>query len=98
MSGRMRFALDGRLSPAGYAQITDLSSATALSVPSGNLLTLIQAEVEGIRYRDDGTNPTSSVGMLIEAGQTLVYNGDPKELRLIAASVGAIANISYYRS
>jgi hypothetical protein len=94
----MRFALDGRLSPAGYVQITDLSSATSLTVPEGNLLTLIQAEGEGIRYRDDGTDPTSSVGMLIDAGQTLVYNGDPKKLRLIAATLGAIANISYYRS
>lgn len=57
---------------------------------------MIQAETEPLRWRDDGVAPTASVGMLIDAGQTLVYTGNLSAIRLIAAEAGAIANIAYY--
>lgn len=89
--------IDGPLKPAGYQQITSLSTSTALTAPSGSVLAVIQAEDQDIRYRDDGTAPTASVGMVIEAGQTLVYNGSLSALRLIQAASSAKANVSYYK-
>lgn len=83
----------------GYQRITDLSAATALTLPTGGpKLALIQAEVAPIRWRDDGTNPTASTGMRIEIGQELRYDADLTRIRLIQESAGAIASVSYYGS
>jgi hypothetical protein len=80
----------------GYLQITSLSTATGLSIPKGALVALIQAETTDVRWRDDGTDPTASVGMLIGAGTTLAYTGDLNEISFIQASASATLNISFY--
>ena len=82
--------------PLGYQQITSLSSATALTVPVGALVALIQAETQNVRWRDDGTNPTASVGMTIGVGSTLPYTGDLSAIKFIQATASATLNISYY--
>jgi hypothetical protein len=97
MGDRVTLVLDGRLVPAGYQQITSLSAAAALTVPSGAVLALIQAEDQPVRYRDDGTDPTASVGMVIAEGQTLVYNGNLATIKLIETTTSAKLNVSYYR-
>lgn len=90
--------IDGYLQPAGYTQITSLSSAVSIgTIPDGTRLTLVQAETQNVRWRDDGTNPTSSVGMLLSAGQTLVYNGDPRSLRVIETTSSAVVNVAFYK-
>jgi len=90
--------LDGYLEPAGYSQLSVLSSAAGLgTIPNGVKLTLIQAESQDIRWRDDGVNPTASVGMVLEAGQTLVYNGNPAAFKAIETTASAKLNITFYR-
>ena len=88
----------------GYQQVAAANTVAAFSLTIPGMSTngpkpttaLIQAETQGLRWRDDGTDPTTSVGMLIPAGQTLEYAGPLTKLRLINATAGAIANISYY--
>lgn len=82
--------------PKGFQQITNLSSATSLTVPAGATSALIQAATAGIVWRDDGVAPTASVGMNIQATGELVYNGSLSAIQLIQVAAGAIANISYY--
>lgn len=82
--------------PFGFQQITSLSSATGLTVPMGALIALIQAETQSIRWRDDGTNPTASVGMLLSAGNTLAYTGDLSQIKIIQTTASASVNVSYY--
>jgi hypothetical protein len=83
---------------AGYVQLTNLTAATALTVPAGASLAIIQAEAQPIRWRDDGADPTASVGMYLSVGQELQYSGAQlSRLKLIAATAGAIANITFYR-
>lgn len=89
--------LDGRLHNAGYEQITSLSSATALTVPAGALIALITIEGADVRWRDDGTDPTSSVGMPLPAGQSFVYNGQLSRFKVIQTAPNAILNVSYYK-
>lgn len=90
--------IDGYLEPAGYVQVTSLATAVGLgTIPAGTRLTLVEAESQDVRWRDDGTNPTASVGMVLAAGQTLVYNGNPTTLKLIEVTASAKLNISYYR-
>ena len=55
----------GNIRPKGYQRITSLSASTALTVPTGARLALIEAEGVAIRWRDDGTAPTASVGMTL---------------------------------
>jgi hypothetical protein len=88
----------------GYQQITSLSSSTGLTVPSVDAnglsvkptIAIIVAETAGVRWRDDGTAPTSTVGMPLATGVTLQYDGDLTRIRFIQQSAGAIINISYY--
>ena len=88
----------------GYQQITGLSSVKGLTVPTmdvngfriGPVVAFITVEAQGVRWRDDGVDPTPTVGMPIAAGVTLQYDGDLGQIRFIAQSAGAIINVSYY--
>lgn len=84
--------------PRGYQRVTATGSAFALpSVPAGARRVIVQAEAQALRWRDDGTDPTATVGMTIPAGGELRYDGaNMGAMRLIAATSGAIANIIYY--
>jgi len=80
----------------GYQQITSLSSAAGLTPPQGATLALIVPETQAIRWRDDGTNPTGSVGMPVAAGSYLSYDGDLNRVKFIEQSASAKLNVSYY--
>jgi hypothetical protein len=80
----------------GYQQITDLSSAAGLTVPQGATLALIVPETQNVRWRDDGTDPTASVGMPIFVGASLSYDGDFNKIKFIQETASAKLNISYY--
>lgn len=80
----------------GYRQITPLSAATGLTPPQGATMALIVAETQGVRWCDDGTNPTASVGMPIAAGAYLNYDGDLNRVKFIEQTAGAKLNVSYY--
>lgn len=88
----------------GYQQITSLSAATGLTVPSRDLnglnqkpvIALITPEGTAVRWRDDGINPTASVGMPLSVGVTLQYDGDLNQIKFIEQLASAKINISYY--
>ena len=80
----------------GYQQITSLSSAASLTPPQGATLALIVPETQAIRWRDDGTDPTASVGMPVAAGSYLSYDGDLNRIKFIQQSASAKINVSYY--
>lgn len=80
----------------GYQQITSLSAAAGLTPPQGATMALIVAETQGVRWRDDGTNPTASVGMPIAAGAYLNYDGDLNRVKFIEQTASAKLNVSYY--
>lgn len=80
----------------GYQQITSLASAAALTVPTGARIALIGAEDVSVRWRDDGTDPTDSVGMVLAAGASMLYDGSLSAIRFIETAASAKLNISYY--
>ncbi len=88
----------------GYQQITSLSSAAGLTVPSKDVqglackpsIAMITPETQAVRWRDDDTDPTASVGMPLAAGTTLQYDGDLTKIKFIEQVAGAKLNISYY--
>lgn len=93
---------DRNLKPAGYEQITNLAAAVGLTIPkdaAGNEPTraLIQAEAQVVRWRDDGTNPTTSVGTRLIADEEFLYIGDLHTFKAIETVGGAKLNVTYYR-
>lgn len=88
----------------GYQQITSLSSAASLTVPTVDLnglncrptIAIIVPEGAAVRWRDDETAPTASVGMPLANGVTLQYDGDLTKIRFIEQTGTAKLNVSYY--
>jgi len=89
----------------GYQQITSLSSAASLTVPARTpngsaaspRLALLQCESQSVRWRDDGTSPTASVGMILNVGdQPYPYDGDLNKIKFIETAASAKLNVSYY--
>jgi len=88
----------------GYQQITTLTAATALTVPSRDVnglscrpaIAIITPETQAVRWRDDGVAPTASIGMPLAAGVTLQYDGDITKIRFIEQTASAKLNITYY--
>ena len=93
-----------RIVPLGYCQLSamQLSSAVGLSscsggIPSGATMAYIQSEVAGVRYRDDGTAPTSSVGVIIANATPIFYVGTLSALQFIAQSGSPLLDVLFYR-
>jgi len=100
----MAINLKAITSVMGYQQITSLSSSTNLTVPARDLnglvgtprIAIITPETQAVRWRDDNTAPTASVGMPLAAGVTLQYDGDLSQIKFIEQVGGAKLNITYY--
>lgn len=89
----------GGMTPAGAGQMAlGIATSTALTVPAGSTMALIQVESNDARWRDDGTAPTSSVGMKLYRDSTYLYTGDLSAVRFISESgAAATLNILYYK-
>jgi len=85
----------------GFQQITSLSGSTALTLPSVSLgimpkMVVIHCESQAVRWRDDGTAPTATVGMQLPVGGELIYDGDLRAIRFIEEVASAKLDVSYY--
>lgn len=86
-----------RATVAGTAQLTgiDSSTAVAITVPTGARFIEIQAEDQNLRWRSDGTSPTSSVGNILYAGTSREFWSSLSNIELIATTGTAKANFHY---
>lgn len=85
--------------PLGFEQLTGLSAAKKLAaVPTGALLALIIPTAQAVRWRDDGTDPTGTIGMPIATTipSPFVYSGDLSKISFIEQAASATLNVSYY--
>lgn len=85
--------------PLGFANVATLTASAALpAVPGGTgpLMAMIRAEGQPVRWRDDGTPPTASVGMLLNVGETLNYDGDLAAIRFIQTAATASLSVAFY--
>jgi hypothetical protein len=81
--------------PCGYQQLT-LAGAVSLTVPANAKYAVFVAETQAVRWRDDGTAPTTSVGVLLPTNLPFTYLGNLSAVKVIQATAGAILNVSYY--
>lgn len=65
-------------------------------IPADSDWVIINPEGD-IRLRDDGTDPTGSVGLLIQAYTMFMYNGDLDAVSIVSAAGDPVAvQLSYY--
>ena len=82
--------------PLGFQQITGLSAAKSLTVPTGATYAIISPGAQAVRWRDDGTAPTATVGMPIAVGTNFTYSGSLAAIQFIEQTASAVLNVSYY--
>ena|SRR5580765_3793428 len=89
--------------PLGYQQVTPVTSAATLTIPTGTAggqsarWARICAETNNVRYRDDGTSPTASVGMVLLKDTCMSYSGSLSAIQFTPATSPAVLDVSYYR-
>lgn len=90
--------------PSGYAQYASLASVVTLNtapaigpaLPDWSIRALIQPEGGDARWRDDGSDPSVAVGMILKDSIVLEYEGDLGMIRFIGG--GAVKlNVTYYK-
>ena len=91
----------GALAPLGYQQISagTLAASTSLTVPAGATFAVVQVEASTVRWRDDGTAATATVGMILTPGSTLTLSGAAElaAVQFILQSGSPILDVSYYK-
>lgn len=87
------------LKSLGYAQMTSLASAASLpSIPAGTVEAFVICTGQTVYWRDDGTSPTSSVGMPLPVNTAFPYTGSLVAIKFIQSSASATCNVTYYGS
>lgn len=75
-----------------------LATAQALTIPAGGAIeAFIVCEGQNVRWRDDGVDPTASVGALLLPSQPFPYIANLPRLKLIEATSGASCTVTYYK-
>ncbi len=90
------YAVDAKLIPLGFEQITGLSALKSLSPPPDARVAVIQAVTQNVRWRDDGTVPTATIGMQLAAGRDMLFTANLATLQLIEETPSAEVNVAYY--
>jgi hypothetical protein len=89
----------------GYEQVAAVTASSAsldatkyTHATSGRTANYILVTCEGsaaIRWRADGTGPTTTVGTPLTAGQSLALPLNPKNFKLIATTAGTVS-VAYF--
>ena len=86
--------------PVGYQQLSSTAgtTGTGLTIPAGGARAIIQVLTGNVRWRDDGTAPTTAVGMrVVAADPPFNYYGKMSALRFVPeTTTTAEINVSYY--
>lgn len=77
-----------------------LASAIGTTVPTTADYCTVQADTQAVRYRDDGTDPTASVGTLLASGgtPTVIRRGQFANAKFISATAGAKLNVEFFKT
>lgn len=88
-----------RSDPLDYESLSVAASAVGFaSIPSGAVCALISVEGGDIRWRDDGSDPTSAEGIFQKVGSSFPYSGSLAAIKFIRVGANtATLKIGYYR-
>ena len=88
----------------GFKQFTGaLAAAKSLAqinggaIPEGATIALVAVENQSVRWRDDGTDPTATVGHLLTAGTYVWFTQWLSKINFIQVTAGATLTVSFYK-
>lgn len=99
----MNVRISGQYTPLGYCQLTSLNAAVGLSscpggIPAGAVVVQLCSESVALRYRDDGSLPTATVGMPINSGTCFQYAGYPlSAFSVIQGAASGVLDVAFYK-
>jgi hypothetical protein len=97
-AGGNQFVKSGIFASTGASQFgLSVATATSLTVPGGSLFAEICVETASVRYRDDGTAPTATVGIPVAVSTCFQYAGPLAAVQFIAQSGSPTIDVSYYK-
>lgn len=74
------------LNPCGHTQVT-VSGVVTLTPPAPNIERVtVRVSITGVRFRDDGVNPTSTTGFPLLEDETITFDSAFDDLRFTAHS------------
>ena len=82
----------------GYQALTT-TSATGLTIPDAFVHSaVVNVQTNSVRWTADGTTPTSTVGLVIAAGEEREFVGQNtlRQLQIIDASGAAAVKVHYF--
>jgi hypothetical protein len=80
---------------AGSYQQLSPTTATPLTPPAGAAVAVMTATTASVRYRDDGTAPDATHGVVIPSGVApFYYAGDLSKIQFISAT--GVLDVLYY--
>ena len=82
----------------GHQKLAVDATVRSLTVPNDVNFAQIKVETAAIRYRIDGTDPATAVGVLVSAGDAFtVYGADTlAQIKMVeATSTDSVINVSY---
>lgn len=85
--------------PISFEQITINTAVGLTTIPSNANKAVITVQTAGIRYKNDGTNPTATVGHDMRIGSVIFLNGRNAVLNFKAIKSGSTnskINVDYY--
>ena len=100
--------VDANIVPVAYGQNSSLTIVRPMwgtngvwaSEPAGSpTIALIQAINYPVRWRDDGTNPSETSGMILPVNDQFLYTGDLSAIKFIRADVAETPelNVTLYK-
>jgi hypothetical protein len=88
---------DKPLKPLGYLKITGLNAAKGVGpIPDRAAVAIIVTESQAVRWRDDGTAPTSTDGMHMAVLTPTVFKSNLNQLKFIELAASATLHVSFY--
>lgn len=92
-----------RVTGQGPYQLSPLSTVKTLGdltggIPSTAQVALLQAESQDVRWTADGSTPTASLGMLLKANDSMMYDWPLSDLKFIESASGAKLNVTFFGS
>jgi hypothetical protein len=93
---------DRQLTPLGFGRTAGVTTPAIRlpSLPVDAMYAYIQADGGDLRWRDDGTDPTATVGHFLAMNDALWYVGDLHKIRFIrdtSESSDTNLHVSYYK-
>lgn len=82
--------------PRGYVQVSVSSTAVGITPPANATWCAFRIETNAVRWRDDGTAPTATVGFPESVGDTFVYSGSLSAIKFIRQSADAALDGTCY--